>query len=218
MDPDELNRKVDELVQYLLVMDQKKLPIKKLDINKTVLKEHSKAHGAILKRAAAQLSGVFGIEVVELQDKLKGTYILINKLDTANHLAETWSEVDDAKTGLLMMVLSIVFMSGNVVQDGDLWHSLRSLGIDSDMPHETFGDVKKLVMQEFTRQAYLECSRLQNSEQPIFEVRWGQRAKLETCKKKVLKFVCLLYDMEPEQWAAQFQDMTDEEQASVSAS
>lgn len=58
--------------------------------------------------------------------------------------------------------------------------------------HETFGDVKKLVMQEFVKQAYLELTKLPNNEQPVFEVRWGQRAKLETSKLQILKFVSLV--------------------------
>ena len=58
--------------------------------------------------------------------------------------------------------------------------------------HETFGDVKKLVTQEFVKQAYLDFTKLPNSERPVFEVRWGQRAKLETSKMKILKFVSLV--------------------------
>ncbi|KAK7482798.1 hypothetical protein BaRGS_00025964 [Batillaria attramentaria] len=204
IDPDELDRKVHDVVQFLLVQDQKKIPIKKLDINKAVLKEHSKAHGV-----------VFGIEVVELQDKHKGSYILKNKLEAAQHL--TWSEVDDSKTGLLMVVLSIVFMSGNVIQDGVLWHSLRGLGIDPEMPHETFGDVKKLIQQEFTRQGYLEFTRLQNSEQPVSEVRWGPRAKIETSKRKLLKFVAFIFQREPDEFSTQWQDMLSEEEKNQAA-
>ena len=60
------------------------------------------------------------------------------------------------------------------------------------MYHETFGDVKKLVTQEFVKQAYLELTKLPNNEQPVFEVRWGQRAKLETSKLQILKFVSLV--------------------------
>jgi hypothetical protein len=52
--------------------------------------------------------------------------------------------------------------------------------------------VKKLVTQEFTRQGYLEFTKLPNCDQPVFEVRWGQRALLETSKVQILKFVSLV--------------------------
>ena len=58
--------------------------------------------------------------------------------------------------------------------------------------HETFGDVKKLVTQEFVRQGYLEFTKLPNQETPVYEVQWGQRAHAETSKKKILKFVSMV--------------------------
>ncbi|PVD25159.1 hypothetical protein C0Q70_15657 [Pomacea canaliculata] len=179
------------------------------------MKEHSKGLPAVMKIAADHLQKVFGIEIVELQDKLKGSYILINKMKDPTHLA--WNDADNAKTGLLVVVLSIIFMSGNVVQDGELWHSLRGFGVNPDQHHETFGDVKKLVMQEFVKQAYLETTRVPNSDPSVYEVRWGQRAMHETSKKDILKFVCLLYKMEPAQWASQYQDAMEEEETARNA-
>ncbi|KAJ8308959.1 hypothetical protein KUTeg_013833 [Tegillarca granosa] len=81
MDRGEKEKRLNDLVQYLLVMDQKKIPIKKQDINKHVLKEFSKAFPVMIKLAADKLRNVFGIELVPLDDKLKGSYILVNKID-----------------------------------------------------------------------------------------------------------------------------------------
>ncbi|XP_070193563.1 non-structural maintenance of chromosomes element 3 homolog isoform X2 [Littorina saxatilis] len=216
MDRTELNKKVEELVQYLLIMDQKKLPIKKQDINKMVMKDASRALPVVIKKASERLSQVFGIKVVELQDKFKGSYILVNDLET--HDVVMWPELDSAKTGLLTVILSTIYMSGNVIQDGELWHGLKNLGIDPDIIHETFGDVKKLVTQEFVKQAYLEFTKLPNAEQPVFEVRWGQRAKLETTKLQILKFVSLMYSKDPSQWTSQYQDAKDATEEGASAS
>ncbi|KAL8589287.1 hypothetical protein ACOMHN_039930 [Nucella lapillus] len=200
----EINKKVDELVQYMLIMDQKKVPVKKQEINKAILKDASRAFAVIMKKASERLSEVFGMEVVELQDKHKGCYILVNALEKQQHM--TWPQTDNVKTGLLTVILSIIYMSGNVIKDGELWHGLKSLGIDPDLSHETFGDLKKLVSQELVKQGYLEFTKLPNSEQPVFEVRWGQRAKLETSKMEILKFVSLMYGKEPGQWTTQYQD------------
>lgn len=71
---------------------------------------------------------IFGIELVSLEDKQKGTYILVNTLDTDvdeqlesdTNLTLTpvdWSDENHAKTGLLMVVLSAIFMNGEVMVD-----------------------------------------------------------------------------------------------------
>lgn len=208
MDRGEKERKVNELVKFLLVMDQKKLPIKKQDINKHVLKEHSKAFLDIKNAAAARLEKVFGIELVEMEDKFKGSFILVNKIETdteQSHLE--WGEDDDSKMGLIMVVLSLIFMSGNVLQDSQLYNSLKKLGINPDITHEVFGDIKKLLTQEFVRQGYLEMTRQPNMDPPVTEFGWGQRAKLETSKRRVLEFVSKVYGIESQQWTTQWQDV-----------
>lgn len=56
-------------------------------------------------------------------------------------------------------------------------------------PHEVFGDTKKLLTQEFVRQGYLEYTRQPNSDPPMYDFRWGQRAKVEISKRSCLNFV-----------------------------
>ncbi|XP_061186560.1 non-structural maintenance of chromosomes element 3 homolog [Saccostrea echinata] len=230
MDRGEQEKKLNDLVQFLLIMDQKKLPIKKLDINKQVLKEHSKAFPVMIKQAEEKLKKIFGIELVSLEDKQKGTYILVNTLDTdvdeqleqVPGLSLTpveWSEDDHARTGLLMVVLSAVFMNGEVMIDSQLYHMLKKLGVDQDYTHAVFGDVKKLLTTEFVRQGYLEHTKQPNSDPPVYEYRWGFRAKKEITKRNCLDFVSQLYEKQPEEWVSQFQVVEEEEgetQSSVS--
>lgn len=151
---------------------------------------------------------MFGFELVELEDKQKGSFILVNKLETVSenpHLE--WTEEEDSKMGLVMVVLSLIFMSGNVMQDTQLYNSLKKLGINPDITHEVFGDIKKLLTQELVRQGYLDMTRQPNMDPPVTEFRWGQRAKLETSKRKVLDFVSKIYGIEPQQWTSQWQDI-----------
>ena len=56
--------------------------------------------------------------------------------------------------------------------------------------HEIFGDVKKLLTQEFPRQMYLAYERVPKSDPPSFTFEWGQRAKLEFSKWNSLQFMC----------------------------
>ncbi|KAJ7336033.1 Melanoma-associated antigen G1 [Desmophyllum pertusum] len=79
---DELKRKVVEVVRYLLFVDRKKYPIKRGDITKNVLKEHSRAFNQVFDHAKTNLQKVFGIEVEEIEvGKSKG-YILVDGAKT----------------------------------------------------------------------------------------------------------------------------------------
>ena len=57
------------------------------------------------------------------------------------------------------------------------------------IPHEVFGDMKKLITHEYVRQCYLEITRMPNTDPPLSEIKWGQRAHLEISKRNVLSFV-----------------------------
>ncbi|XP_010725195.1 non-structural maintenance of chromosomes element 3 homolog, partial [Meleagris gallopavo] len=48
---EEIDRKVTELVQFLLVKDQKKIPIKRVDILKKVIREYKDVYSEIVNRA-----------------------------------------------------------------------------------------------------------------------------------------------------------------------
>ena len=63
------------------------------------------------------------------------------------------------------------------------------------MTHKVFGDVKKLITQEFVRQNYVEYIRQPNTDPPHYELKWGARAKAEITKKNVLQFVCQVLDL-----------------------
>jgi len=216
---DDSSRKVNELVQFLLIMDQKKQPIKRIDINKIVLKETSKAFPAMMEKAKAKLKDVFGIDLREIDGKGTKSYILVNRHETESdspHLQ--WSPADNARMGLLMVVLSMVFMKENVVTDGELYHFLRKLDVDVEKNHNQFGDVKKLLTKEFVWQKYLEYTVVPNTEPQLHEFRWGQRAKAEITKRNVLDVVCQIYQVDGAHvWTAQYNDMCRSEGQPVPA-
>ena len=49
--PSEVNKKAKEVVKYLLLMDVKKVPVKRADIAKNVMKDHARSLNAVLERA-----------------------------------------------------------------------------------------------------------------------------------------------------------------------
>uniref|UniRef100_A0ACB8ENJ4 Uncharacterized protein n=1 Tax=Sphaerodactylus townsendi TaxID=933632 RepID=A0ACB8ENJ4_9SAUR len=75
----QMEAKVNELVPFLLVKDQKKIPIKRADILKHVIKDYRDVSPELLKHANQTLQQVFGMELVEIDPKSR-SYILVSKL------------------------------------------------------------------------------------------------------------------------------------------
>ncbi|XP_077985684.1 non-structural maintenance of chromosomes element 3 homolog isoform X2 [Glandiceps talaboti] len=209
---DAIDGLVNDIVQFMLIMEQKKIPVKRQDINKHVLKDHKAIFVMAMARAKTKLSRTFGFEMTELEqgsgNKKQKSYILLNSLDVSDtdHIDHS---AEEPKMGLLMVILSIIFMSGGVVTETILWHTLKKFGIHNDKNHEVFGDVKRLLTQEFVRQMYLEHNRVINSDPPAYQFCWGQRALKETTKRKVLEFVTKMYgkDMQVESWKSQYKEV-----------
>nr|XP_057940214.1 necdin-like 2 isoform X2 [Doryrhamphus excisus]XP_057940216.1 necdin-like 2 isoform X2 [Doryrhamphus excisus]XP_057940217.1 necdin-like 2 isoform X2 [Doryrhamphus excisus] len=192
-----------EVVQYILVKDQKKIPIRRGDLIKHVIKENRNIYPEILKRAAQSLDQVFGLKLVEIDAK-NHLYILINNLQPAAGGDSITSA--NPKTALLFVILSVIFMKGGVVKEGLIWSTLKKLAVDAADRHEDFGDVKKLITDEFVRQRYLEYTRVPHTDPPEYEFRWGQRADVEVSKPKILEFIGQLHGQEPQSWKHQYRE------------
>ncbi|XP_005062665.1 PREDICTED: non-structural maintenance of chromosomes element 3 homolog [Ficedula albicollis] len=112
---DEVNQKVSELVQFLMVKDQKKIPIKRADMLKNIIREYKDAYSEIVNRAGRILQEVLGLQMVEIDTK-RHIYILTNNLPRAEG-QYLCSDKEKQKMGLLLVVLSFIFMKGNSVKD-----------------------------------------------------------------------------------------------------
>ncbi|XP_053908155.1 non-structural maintenance of chromosomes element 3 homolog [Cuculus canorus] len=201
---DQVNQKVSELVQFLLVKDQKKIPIKRADILKKVIREYRDIYSEILSRAGRTLQQVFGLRLVEIDTK-HHIYILTSDLPRAEQ-ENLRQDNQTPKLGLLIVILSFIFMKGNSVKDGAVWEFLRRLRLQPGERHEVFGDVKKLVTEEFVRQKYLEIIPIPLTDPPEFQYQWGPRAAKETSKRDVLRFVAKIQGKDPTFWMSQYNE------------
>lgn len=207
----QLELKVAELVQFLLIKDQKKIPIKRTDILKHVVGDYRDVYPNLLKLAAERLQYVFGYKLVELEPK-SHTYILINTLEPVEEDAEVRGDQGTPTSGLLMIVLGLIFMKGNTITETEVWDFLRRLGVYPTKKHLIFGDPKKLITEDFVRQRYLEYRRIPHTDPVDYELQWGPRTNLETSKMKVLKFVAKVHNQDPKDWPAQYcEALADEE-------
>ncbi|NXT94878.1 NSE3 protein, partial [Anhinga rufa] len=106
---DQVKQKVSELVQFLLVKDQKKIPIKRADILKKVIGEYRDVYSEIINQAGRMLEEV-------CIDAKHHVYILISNLPRAKG-ENLHQDSQTAKLGLLLVILSFIFMKGNSAKD-----------------------------------------------------------------------------------------------------
>ncbi|NXA83329.1 NSE3 protein, partial [Thryothorus ludovicianus] len=188
---------VNELVRFLLVKDQKKIPIKRADMVNIVIREYRDISSEIINKADRALQEVFGLRLVEIDTKRR-IYILINNLPNSEG-QHPCRDKDKEKMGLLLVILSFIFMKGNSVKDGALWEFLHLLHVYPGKQHRVFGDVRKLVTEEFITPISL-------TDPPEFLYRWGPRAEKETSRKDVLNFVAKVQNKDPTFWPNQYKE------------
>jgi len=184
-------RLANDIVRYLLVSDYRKHPIRQADIKKNALKDYTRSFNSLMRMAVEKLQSVFGIEVTETDLGKQKAYVLSNVLDNkydAPH--QTWPPEDHAHMGLVVVILSVIFMKGNFLTEEDLTDLLNRLGISLDAPDETFGDARSLIYTDFVRKGYLSVEREHGSDPPSHLFRWGPRAFVETSKRHAMDFVC----------------------------
>ncbi|XP_013358307.1 PREDICTED: trophinin isoform X7 [Chinchilla lanigera] len=203
-----LQERANKLVKYLLVKDQTKIPIKRSDMLKDVIQEYDEYFPEIIERASYALEKMFRVNLKEI-DKQSSLYILISTRESSAGILGTTK--DTPKLGLLMVILSVIFMNGNKASEAVIWEVLRKLGLHPGVRHSLFGEVRKLITDEFVKQKYLEYKRVPNSRPPEYEFFWGLRSYHETSKMKVLKFACKVQKKDPKDWAAQYREAVEME-------
>ncbi|XP_051947690.1 necdin-like 2 isoform X1 [Xyrauchen texanus] len=200
----QIDRKVAEVVQFILIKDQKKIPIRRADVAKHVMKEYKAIYPEVINRVRRTFEQVFGLKLVEIDSK-NHIYILINKLEPVQNEPVSMRP-GNPKTGLLFVILSVIFMKGGVVKENVVWNTLKKLRVDAGEKHDDFGDVKKVITDEFVRQKYLEYVKIPHTDPVEYEFRWGLRAEKEVSKLKLLEFVGELHDQDPQSWTQQFRE------------
>ncbi|XP_077428288.1 necdin-like 2 isoform X1 [Vanacampus margaritifer] len=215
LSPAQVDQKTADVVQYILVKDQKKLPVRRADLVKHVFKEYRNVYPEIMKRVARTFEQVFGLKLIKIDAKNQ-LYILINKLEVTAE-ASSFSSADP-KTGLLFVILSVIFMKQGSAKEGLIWNILEKLCVNPAKKHEEFGDVKKTVTDEFVRQRYLEYVLIPHTDPPEHNFVWGPRADAEVSKTKILQFVAELHNQDPQEWRNQYTEAHSQDSQASSSS
>lgn len=232
---DLIKKKAQECVEYILFccLSEKKCTIRKADLNKNIIKDHSRFFKNIFKYVKEYLENVFGMEIIDLDhDKgekfgIRSKFEFDTYLDNLSEnsyqrglsdfnkdLANNESDIkfsNQLKYSMLMIALSLIFMNQNEMDSQLFWESLKILDINKEEKrHKYLGDVFKYFTSDLVKDGYLEYEQVPNTDPPTFKFRWGYRAKLEISKKSVLNFVCEIYGgleaCKPNEWISQYAD------------
>ncbi|MBZ3873453.1 Melanoma-associated antigen D4 [Sciurus carolinensis] len=200
-------KKANKLVKYLMIKDYKKIPIKRSDMVKDVIREYDEHFPEIIERATYTLEKKFGIHLKEI-DKEEHLYILICTRDSSARLLGKTK--DTPRLSLLLVILGVIFMNGNRASEAVLWEALRKMGLRPGVRHPFLGDLRKLITDDFVKQKYLEYKKIPNSSPPEYEFLWGLRARHETSKMRVLRFIAQNQNRDPREWKAHFLEAVDD--------
>ncbi|XP_052027622.1 melanoma-associated antigen 10-like [Apodemus sylvaticus] len=207
----EIDVKVDELVKYLLFKYLMKEPISKAEILSNIIRNYQDHFAVIFREASECMQLVFGLELKEI-DPAGHTYILTIALDlTYDGMMADVQGIP--KTGLLIMVLSIIFMEGNCISEDMVWGVLNNIGLYAGNEHFIYGEPRKLITDDFVQEGYLEYRLVPGSHPPSYEFLWGPRAYAETTKMKILTFLTSINGSDPRSFPVWYAEaLRDEEQ------
>ncbi|XP_048191443.1 melanoma-associated antigen B18-like [Perognathus longimembris pacificus] len=208
---DPLNRMVVLLVQFLIDKYQNKETILRSEMLKLVIKKHKPQFNEILKRASEHMELAFGVDLKEV-DSVRHCYTLVNKLD--HSIDGPVSEEDNIpKTGLLMVVLGLIFMNENYAPEEEVWEVLNLMGVYANRRHFIYGNPKKVITQDLVELQYLKYQLVPNSDPPRYEFTWGPRSQAEVSKMKILEYLAKIHDSSPSAFPYWYEEaLKDEEE------
>ncbi|XP_076418060.1 melanoma-associated antigen 10-like [Peromyscus maniculatus bairdii] len=207
----EIDVKVDELVKYLLFKYLMKEPVTKAEMLNNIIRNYQDHFPVIFREASECMQLVFGIDMKEVEPA-GHTYILVIALElTYDGMMTDIQGIP--KTGLLIMVLSIIFMEGNCISEDMVWDVLNNIGLYAGNNHFIYGEPRKLITDDFVQEGYLEYRQVSGSHPPSYELLWGPRAYAETTKMKILMFLTSINGSDPRSYPIWYAEaLRDEEE------
>ncbi|XP_024899288.1 necdin [Pteropus alecto] len=209
--PAQLVQKAHELMWYVLVKDQKRMVIWFPDMVKDVIGSYKKWCRSILRRSSLILARVFGLHL-RLTSLHTMEFSLVRALGP-EELDRMALSNRMPMTGLLLMILSLIYVKGRGARESAVWNVLRILGLRPWKKHSTFGEVRRLITEDFVQQNYLKYQRVPHVEPPEFEFFWGSRASREITKMQIMEFLARVFKKDPQAWPSRYREALEEARA-----
>jgi hypothetical protein len=193
------NNLVADVVRFILSKDSAKLPIKKAEISTKIVKDYKKYTANILELAQARLTDVFGMTLVEVDAKTKGTYILTSPF-SPNELDEfinTKSVSQETESIVLMSTLSLIEISNGRIDIDKAIEALGKMGLekleykDKNEKNEKYWE--NLVRHQFQKTLYLRSFKESGQGRDITFISAGFRTSVEIGRININKYIAKLF-------------------------
>ncbi|KAM4799704.1 melanoma-associated antigen 10-like [Urocitellus parryii] len=198
-----LDQQMADLVQFLLLKYRMKELTTKTEMLSSVIKNNQEDFPVIFSVASEYMHLVFGIHVKEV-DPSSHSYAIVNALGLtcAGLVGDDQSM---PKTGLLIMVLCIIFMEGDHATEEVVWNALSMMGVHAGREHFIYGEPRKPITEDLVHQQYLEYRQVPGSDPACYEFLWGPRARAETNKMKVLEYWAQVHGSDPRSYPSLYE-------------
>ncbi|XP_052603453.1 LOW QUALITY PROTEIN: melanoma-associated antigen 10-like [Peromyscus californicus insignis] len=192
---DALNRKVVDLVLFLLLKYRRKQLTTRAEILHMVVRDYEAQYPVIFTKASDCMRLMFGLDIIERNPRVH-SYSLVYALGiTYDGMQHGFPGIP--KTGLVIVMLCIIFIKDNCVSEEVLWQILNNMGLYARREHFIYGEPRRLITEHFVQEGYLEYRQVPDSDPPSHEFLWGPRAHAETTKMKVLRFFASVVKQDP---------------------
>uniref|UniRef100_A0A8C0ZNR0 MAGE domain-containing protein n=1 Tax=Castor canadensis TaxID=51338 RepID=A0A8C0ZNR0_CASCN len=205
----EIDEKVTDLVHFLLFKYKMKEPTTKAEMLSSSIQNYQGSFSVIFSEACECMQIVFGIDLKEV-DPTEQSYLLVTSLGLTYDGMQ--SDVQGMpKTGLLIFILSLIFMKGSCVSEESVWETLSKIGVFDGKQHCIYGDPRKLITEDFVQEQYMEYRQVPNSDPALYEFLWGPRTHAETSKMKVLEFLANIIGSDPSSFPVWYEEALRDE-------
>ncbi|XP_049980882.1 melanoma-associated antigen B4-like [Alexandromys fortis] len=212
---DLMTRKTGMLMEYMLYKYKMQQPMKRGEMLKVIHKRFKEHFPEILKKASYRLDVVFGLELKEILPHGQA-YELVSKLDFEDDASRS-NELGVPIRGILIALLSVIYLNKYCAAEEDVWYFLNALGVYDGIMHVFFGDIRKLITEQLVREEYLEYRQVPNSDPPSYQFLWGRRAYAETCQIKVMDFLAKINEALPGVCLSRYEQALIEEEEKAEA-
>ncbi|XP_051035324.1 melanoma-associated antigen B4-like [Phodopus roborovskii] len=206
---DLLTRKTGMLMEYMLTKYKQKEPLLREEMLNVVNKSFKEQFPEILKKASSRMDLVFGLELKEVQPHGQ-SYELVSKLDFQDDGSRS-SEMGLPNRGILVPLLSVIYLNGYCAPEEEVWHFLNMLGVHDGVPHLIFGDIRKLITEDLVQEKYLEYCQVPDSDPPSYQFLWGPKAYAETSQVKVMEFLANINETGSSTYPSNYEEVLREE-------
>ncbi|XP_063101730.1 melanoma-associated antigen 10-like [Cavia porcellus] len=207
---DVLHMKIDEMVEFLLYKYSNKELTTRAEMLHSFMKDHKEHFTLIFTKVCDCLYMVFGIDVKEL-DPPGHIYSLVPVLGlTYNEIVGEDHSI--AKTGLLVMIISIIFRRGNRASEETVWLTLNRMQVFDGVEHYVYGEPRKFITEDLVQEGYVVYHQIPDSNPARYEFLWGPRTYAETTKMKVLEHLAKVNNRDPWSYPSLYEDALREQQ------